>query len=168
MWGFADLRAKAIDARSADRLDPALKIAIAKQYNVDKWLFPALQALARCDQPLTTEQAQHILDGAGLDFLVKISALRETFGSTSKSVARSNHNFDNHIDRLFGVLYVSRWNTRALTLTNWYLYPGTGRGLLGHLIINLPSASSLTPAQNCPPRARESGRELECRDQPDL
>jgi hypothetical protein len=117
MWGFEDLRAQAVDDDSgANRIDPAEKVAIAKQYNVDEWMWPALQALARRNEPLTVEESQRLIDVGGLEFLVKISALREACTPvwqrhcvvayprsvpTAQTYVRSSYRFDEHITRLF-------------------------------------------------------------------
>jgi hypothetical protein len=127
MWAFKELRATA-KTRLEEfplRFEPVHKIIVAKELDMPSWLFPAIQALARRDAPLTLEETERLLPAAGLDFVLKIAALRESDrsvvqGSLCSSLGcghttgphwttratimpRSQYQFEKEITTLFGL-----------------------------------------------------------------
>lgn len=80
MWRFDRLRAIAIRKLSAILDEPIQRIVLAKTYHVTEWLVPALNALARRAEPLQSLDVDQI----GIDYALKIAAVRESFGETSQ------------------------------------------------------------------------------------
>lgn len=84
VWDFAAVRTMAIGKLEEDvRKDPILKIILSKQYNIEDWFLPAVNAIA---------QRAHALDEADLErllvlgdpisistLIVKIGQVRESF-----------------------------------------------------------------------------------------
>jgi hypothetical protein len=75
MWQISALREAAI--RELDRLldaaDAAEKLALADQFDVPQWSFPALRMLLRRKGPVTVADVEQI----GLERALKIAALRD-------------------------------------------------------------------------------------------
>ncbi|KAI0326136.1 hypothetical protein GY45DRAFT_150028 [Cubamyces sp. BRFM 1775] len=106
MWQFARQRRVAID-----RLCPLLEAAniparwlwLARQYDVDEWLFPALHALARRTQPIQVEEAESL----GIATAIKMAEVRESFTRCSVKynyqivVSRSQYDFTAKIMQVF-------------------------------------------------------------------
>ncbi|EMD34251.1 hypothetical protein CERSUDRAFT_158602 [Gelatoporia subvermispora B] len=80
MWRFDRLRAIAIRKLSAMLDEPIQRIVLAQTYHVTEWLVPALNALARRAEPLQPADVEQI----GVDYALKIAAVRESFGETTQ------------------------------------------------------------------------------------
>ena len=78
MWGFARIRAIAITKLSELSLDPIDKIILAKQHNVDEWLAPALNEVARREASLCLDDVTRLEPVVGWDFILKIAQVRES------------------------------------------------------------------------------------------
>ena len=77
MWGFATARALAIAKLSQMTLPPIEKVILAKQYDVDQWLAPALNELAQREASLDMQDASRLEPVVGWDFILKIAQVRE-------------------------------------------------------------------------------------------
>ncbi len=107
MWQFQTLSELAMEKLDAylPLGDPARWLCLARQYEVGKWLFPSLHALARRTKALQLEEVE--LLGAGT--VVKMAEVRESFlgydgGPTQRRnifVSRSTADFSAEIKRLF-------------------------------------------------------------------
>jgi hypothetical protein len=79
MWHFEFIRTSAINALSALSLDPVDKLVLAHKYDVPQWIAPALNELARRDAVINVDEFNRLLPTVGLDFILKIAQVRETF-----------------------------------------------------------------------------------------
>jgi len=74
MWNFERIRGVAIDnLRSITETNPILAVAMAKQANVDDWLVPAIEALAKRDAPISIDEVEIL----GIEMALKIMQVRE-------------------------------------------------------------------------------------------
>ncbi|KIJ12540.1 hypothetical protein PAXINDRAFT_136955 [Paxillus involutus ATCC 200175] len=73
LWDFDGVREKAIEALEALDITPVDKVALAMQYNIEKWMIPAINAMAQRPEPIGVED----VDRLGLDAALKIARIRE-------------------------------------------------------------------------------------------
>ncbi|KAI0642640.1 hypothetical protein C8Q79DRAFT_917088 [Trametes meyenii] len=113
MWQFASLRRVSIDALTpllGAAEDPARWISLARLYDVNEWLFPALHALARRTKALQFDEVEPL----GLATAIKMAEVRESFvgcrpnhtyisgGYSHSTESRNQHDFGAALRRLFG------------------------------------------------------------------
>jgi hypothetical protein len=86
LWELARTRADAI--AHLDRLitGPAARIRLAREMAISSWQVPALEALVLQEAALTAAPAEQL----GLDTILKLAALRETYGSARMSSHRAH------------------------------------------------------------------------------
>lgn len=85
MWGFHTIREKALTNLSASGLDPVDQIILAKKYDVQSWLIPALQVLAQNNDPVGFKDALRLSEVVGWEFTLKIGHIREAYSATPGS-----------------------------------------------------------------------------------
>jgi len=83
MWSFDDLRDLAIQNMSELSIDPVERAALAKEFNVDEWLLPALNELAQREDPIRIDEARRL----GWETALQIAAVRESFVAWNEKVA---------------------------------------------------------------------------------
>ena len=91
MWGFETLRGLAISTLSglfsqpsfSSDLDPVERACLARDYHVDEWLLPALNALAQREEPLTVEEGMRL----GWELAMQVASVRESFVAWNEKVA---------------------------------------------------------------------------------
>lgn len=91
MWGFETLRDLAISTLSTlfslpsfnSYLDPVERACLARDYHVDDWLLPALNALAQREDPLTVEEAMRL----GWELAMQVANVRESFVAWNEKAA---------------------------------------------------------------------------------
>ena len=76
MWQFQQVRTLALQKLpyKSVRKTAAEKVALAFQYDIEKWLLPGLNELARRQQPISVEDVQLL----GLEVALKVAAVRES------------------------------------------------------------------------------------------
>jgi hypothetical protein len=84
VWGFAAIRTIALGKLAQwTGADPILKVVLSLKYNVQDWLVPGVNAIARRYEPLSTKDMQRFEDVGDaayvLDIALKISRVRESF-----------------------------------------------------------------------------------------
>ncbi|KAH7907393.1 hypothetical protein BJ138DRAFT_1014582 [Hygrophoropsis aurantiaca] len=72
-WGFENARQQAIDQMESMSIDPIDKICLARDYDVDEWLAPAVNDLVKREEPINVND----VDRLGLEFALKVAAIRE-------------------------------------------------------------------------------------------
>lgn len=76
MWSFETIRTTALDRLSTLlQDDPARRVVVANNYNVDGWLLPALNALAQRTEPLGVDDVVIL----GLDCVLRLARVREMY-----------------------------------------------------------------------------------------
>ncbi|KAF9562970.1 hypothetical protein CPC08DRAFT_345049 [Agrocybe pediades] len=91
-WDFSSIRALAIEKLATELTgrSPALKLAIAKQHDIEHWLVPAYTALCIRNDPLDINEGRML----GLDDVISIENIRQSvrypsnLNRDSESVAR--------------------------------------------------------------------------------
>jgi hypothetical protein len=83
MWNFDVLRDLAVKSMSELPIDAVEKAALAREYDIDEWLLPALNELAQREDPIGVDEALRL----GLEQAVKIAAVRESFIAWNEKVA---------------------------------------------------------------------------------
>ncbi|TFK74680.1 hypothetical protein BDN72DRAFT_833209 [Pluteus cervinus] len=86
LWEFTELRESAIDSLASIITDPVDKVVMSKEYQIDGWLLPALNALAQREKAISFEEAGKI----GYETAFKLTALREIPQSKSPAYAQSS------------------------------------------------------------------------------
>ncbi|KAH7916587.1 hypothetical protein BJ138DRAFT_289051 [Hygrophoropsis aurantiaca] len=81
MWGFDNARDQAIKSIGAMTMDPVDKISLAKDYDVDEWLVPAIHDLVKRKEPIGVKDVEKL----GLDLALKVAAIRERLTTTHSS-----------------------------------------------------------------------------------
>jgi len=76
MWQFQQVRTLALQKLPYRwvRKSAAEKVALAFQYDIEQWLIPGLNQLARRQEPISVEDVQLL----GLDVALKVAAIRES------------------------------------------------------------------------------------------
>ncbi|KIM62352.1 hypothetical protein SCLCIDRAFT_25084 [Scleroderma citrinum Foug A] len=84
MWQFQQVRTLALQKLpyKSVRKTAAEKVALAFQYDIEKWLLPGLNELARRQQPISVEDVQLL----GLEVALKVAAVRESHVSQSPGI----------------------------------------------------------------------------------
>ncbi|THV06157.1 hypothetical protein K435DRAFT_743906 [Dendrothele bispora CBS 962.96] len=74
LWDMPKIRERAI-MHMAPLLsqDPVQKIEIAREYDIDDWMLPALNQLVQRDQPLTVDEGERL----GMEYTTKLASIRE-------------------------------------------------------------------------------------------
>jgi hypothetical protein len=80
-WGFHAVREKAIANITSSNIDAVDKIILSKQHDVAEWLVPALNELAQRQGLLVVEDAERLIQVAGLQFLMQLWRVRESHGA---------------------------------------------------------------------------------------
>jgi len=75
MWEFGEIRKLAIRKMSQLTIDTVEKIVMARDYHVVEWLVPAINSIARRDEPMTLQDVNRL----GWDYVLKIAQVRESF-----------------------------------------------------------------------------------------
>ncbi|KAJ8503539.1 hypothetical protein ONZ45_g10775 [Pleurotus djamor] len=73
LWDMANIRKDAIHNLDSLILNPAEKVGIAIDYDIEAWLVPSLNALVQREQPISPADLSFI----GIDCALKIAAIRE-------------------------------------------------------------------------------------------
>jgi hypothetical protein len=84
VWGFAAIRVTALEKLARwTGADPILKGILSQKYNIQDWLVPGVNAIARRDEPLSTKDMRRFEDLGDaayvLGFALKIGRVRESF-----------------------------------------------------------------------------------------
>jgi len=74
MWNFEVLRDLAIQSMSELSINAVEKAALAREYDINEWLLPALNELAQREDPINIDEARRL----GLEQAVMIAAVRES------------------------------------------------------------------------------------------
>ncbi|EGN92771.1 hypothetical protein SERLA73DRAFT_190626 [Serpula lacrymans var. lacrymans S7.3] len=74
LWAFDAMRERAINVMSTIAIPCAMKASLAINYNVDKWLLPALNDLAKRKEPISIEDVELL----GVQVALKMAAVRES------------------------------------------------------------------------------------------
>ncbi|KAH7921442.1 hypothetical protein BV22DRAFT_1049622 [Leucogyrophana mollusca] len=85
MWGFNALRSKAIAQLASMSLSAVDKIVIANQYDINDWLLPCFNELAKRPEPIGADD----VDKLGLDTALKIAAVRESIAFVPANQSQS-------------------------------------------------------------------------------
>jgi hypothetical protein len=80
-WGFHAVREKAITNITSSDVDAVDKIILSKQHDVAAWLLPALNELAQRQELFAVEDAERLIQVAGLQFLMQLWRVRESHGA---------------------------------------------------------------------------------------
>ena len=103
MWDFSAIRQCSIDIlRPMLFPDPARRFVLARQYGITSWLIPALNDLARREQPLT----QTDVDTMGLEDVLKLAQEQHNYCSQCQGYVpkpRAHFNFAPAIRTIFGL-----------------------------------------------------------------
>ncbi|KZP28467.1 hypothetical protein FIBSPDRAFT_779866 [Athelia psychrophila] len=91
MWGFESLRDLAISTLSnlfsvpsfTSDLDPVERACLARDYDVDEWLVPALNALAQREDPLSVQEGMRL----GWELAMQVANVRESFVAWNEKAA---------------------------------------------------------------------------------
>jgi hypothetical protein len=106
MWKFDSIRASMITAMTSGVAeDPILQLIAAVKYDVSGWLVPAVNALARCAEPLTVKDVDRLSDLEDsrriMKLVLDIYAVRERFKGSNE--ARKLYDFTPHTVEVFGL-----------------------------------------------------------------
>ncbi|KAH7928668.1 hypothetical protein BV22DRAFT_1030418 [Leucogyrophana mollusca] len=74
MWEFDAAKAVAVEHLTSFAIDPVKKIYLAREYDVQQWLVPALNGIARRSQPIGMKDAEKL----GVDLALGMAAVRES------------------------------------------------------------------------------------------
>jgi hypothetical protein len=84
MWGFHAVREKAIkNIASSPDIQPVDQVILAKKYDVPAWLMPALEKLARQDDPVGIDDSRRLSAVAGWEFALQLGHVRETYSAVA-------------------------------------------------------------------------------------
>lgn len=83
MWNFEVVRNLAIQSMSELPIDAVEKAALAREYEIDEWLLPALNELAQREEPIGVEEALRL----GMEQALRIAAVRESFIAWNERIA---------------------------------------------------------------------------------
>ena len=61
MWEFFDMRKLAIEELSRVAMNPMTRISLARQYNIQKWLFAGYEELAKRTEPISIAEAEQLV-----------------------------------------------------------------------------------------------------------
>jgi hypothetical protein len=75
MWGFSEIRERAIQEMSKTRKQPADGILLGKEYRVVQWLLNGVAELVIRDVMISEEEAEKL----GLKMVLKLCGVRETY-----------------------------------------------------------------------------------------
>ncbi|KAH7925641.1 hypothetical protein BV22DRAFT_1128872 [Leucogyrophana mollusca] len=78
MWEFESVKKLAVDHIGTMQIDPIDKIGLARDYDVQEWLVPALNELAKRKEPIGMKDA----DKLGMELALKVAAVRESVMSS--------------------------------------------------------------------------------------
>ncbi|KAH7928711.1 hypothetical protein BV22DRAFT_1044493 [Leucogyrophana mollusca] len=81
MWEFESAKKLAVDHMSPMAIDPVDKICLARDYDVQQWLVPALNALVKRKEPIGMKDAERL----GMELALKVAAIREGVTYTHQS-----------------------------------------------------------------------------------
>ncbi|KAL4075294.1 hypothetical protein V8B97DRAFT_2022287 [Scleroderma yunnanense] len=81
-WDFKRLRQAAVDALLASQIGPVDRIVLARQYDIRHWLVPALNELAKRQQPLGLDEGARL----GLETALKLASVRERLMVSGSSI----------------------------------------------------------------------------------
>jgi hypothetical protein len=73
MWDLFSIRKLAIEELSKFTMDPVTRIILARQYNIQKWLFAGYEDLAKRTEPISISEAEQL----GRDTAILIFQIRE-------------------------------------------------------------------------------------------
>jgi hypothetical protein len=79
MWQFQAIRGEAIAALSRMDLDPVDKLILAHKHEVQDWIIPSLNQIAQRSASLQIADALRLEPLVGLDYILKIGEVRESF-----------------------------------------------------------------------------------------
>ncbi|EIN06768.1 hypothetical protein PUNSTDRAFT_46162 [Punctularia strigosozonata HHB-11173 SS5] len=120
MWQFDHIRSLAIRTLSVIPMEAVSKVVLAKTYNVEEWIVPSLNEIARRSEPIGVEDAAQL----GLEWALKLAEVRESLVSTQintnqrqynchicgeyqnieqQSIKRSTYDFTQQIRRVFAM-----------------------------------------------------------------
>ncbi|KAH7910498.1 hypothetical protein BJ138DRAFT_1087570 [Hygrophoropsis aurantiaca] len=77
MWDFQSVKQMAVHSISSMTIDPVDKFCLARDYDVQQWLAPALNDLAKRKEPIGIGDVEKI----GLELALKVAAIRENLAS---------------------------------------------------------------------------------------
>ncbi|KAI5993885.1 hypothetical protein EDD15DRAFT_2366965 [Pisolithus albus] len=72
-WNFESLRQASIDALMESGIGAADRVVLSQQFHIKNWLLPALNELARRQEPISLEEAKRM----GIDITVQLASVRE-------------------------------------------------------------------------------------------
>ncbi|KAI6004922.1 hypothetical protein EDD15DRAFT_1025469 [Pisolithus albus] len=72
-WNFESLRQASIDALMESGIGAVDRVVLSQQYHIKGWLLPALNELARRQEPISLEEAKRM----GIDITVQLASVRE-------------------------------------------------------------------------------------------
>ncbi|KAF5355550.1 hypothetical protein D9758_006304 [Tetrapyrgos nigripes] len=73
LWDMPRIRERAIKRMVPLMQDPIQKIEIAREYEIDDWMLPALNQLVQRDEALSVEEGKKL----GLEYTLKLASIRE-------------------------------------------------------------------------------------------
>ncbi|KAK7472353.1 hypothetical protein VKT23_000470 [Stygiomarasmius scandens] len=73
LWDMPRIRERAIRHMAPIMTDPVQKIEIAREYDIDDWMLPALNQLVQRDHALTMEEGERL----GMEYTLKLASIRE-------------------------------------------------------------------------------------------
>jgi hypothetical protein len=85
MWHFQATRDEAITALANMGSDPVDELVLAHKYEIRDWIIPSLNKLAQRPVPVRAAEARRLEPLVGLDYILKIGEVRESF---SQNIAR--------------------------------------------------------------------------------
>jgi len=108
LWDMPRIRERAIRHMVPIMTDPVRKIEIAREYDIDDWMLPALNQLVQRDQALTMEEGERL----GMEYTLKLASIREccrfnnrTFRwELGRSRGYTDWNFDDRLREVFNDL----------------------------------------------------------------
>ncbi|KAI6037102.1 hypothetical protein BKA83DRAFT_4171815 [Pisolithus microcarpus] len=72
-WNFESLRQASINALMESGIGAVDRVVLSQQYHIENWLLPALNELARRQEPVSLEEAKRM----GIDIALQLASVRE-------------------------------------------------------------------------------------------